>query len=136
MSSPFANLGWSKERENGLEDVFLWILFYFILGLLSFFDPWLVREMREWLGLFDSIALLVFILRILGLFMGTPASNVAAQTCLYTRDILVGAGEYVFYLIGANISRYVRFGRFSWRKFLRYIVIGPFLILVGLAMKC
>jgi hypothetical protein len=92
--------------------------------------------MREWIGLFDAIALLVFILRILGLFMGTLASDVVAQTCLYTRDILVGAGEYVFYLIGANISRYVRFGRFSWRKFLRYIVIGPFLILVGLAMKC
>ena len=119
-----------------MEDVFLWILFYFILGLLSFFDPWIVREMREWLGLFDAIALLVFILRILGLFMGTLASDVVAQTCLYTRDILVGAREYVFYLIGANISRYVRFGRFSWRIFLWYIVIGPFLILVGLAMKC
>jgi hypothetical protein len=119
-----------------LEDVFLWILFYFILGLLSFFDPRLVREMREWLGLFDAIALLVFIFRILGLFMGTPASDVVAQTCLYIRGILVGAGEYVFYFIGANISRYVRFGRFSWRKFLWYIVIGPLLILVGLAIQC
>jgi hypothetical protein len=123
-------------RGNGLEDVFTWILFYFILGLLSFFDPWLVREMREWLGLFDAIALLVFILRILGLIMGTPASDVATQTCLYARDILVGGGEYVFYFMGANISRYVRFGRFSWRKFLWYIVIGPLLILVGLAIQC
>jgi hypothetical protein len=41
-----------------------------------------------------------------------------------------------FYLMGANISRYARFGRFSWRKFLWYIVIGPLLILVGLAIQC
>jgi hypothetical protein len=68
--------------------------------------------------------------------MGTPASDVIAQTCLYTRGILVGAGEYMFYLIGANISRYLRFGRFSWRKFLWYIVFGPFLILAGLVIKC
>jgi len=121
---------------NSLGDVFLWILFYFILGLLSFFDPWLVREIRERLGLFDAIALLVFVSRILGLFMGAPASDVIAQTCLYMRGVLVGAGEYAFYLIGANISRYVRFGGFSWRKFYWYIASGPFLIVAGLLMPC
>jgi hypothetical protein len=119
-----------------LEDVFLWILFYFTLGLLSFLAPWLVREIREWLGLFDVIALLVFVSRILGLFMGAPASDVVAQTCLYMRGTLVGAGEYAFYLIGANISRYLRFGRFSWRRFRWYIAFGPFLILLGLALPC
>jgi hypothetical protein len=119
-----------------LEDVFLWILFYFTLGLLSFLDPWLVREMKEWLGLFDAIALLMFMFRILSLFMGIPASDVVAQTCLYIRGTLVGFGEYIFYFIGANISRYLRFGRFSWRKFYWCIVFGPFLILAGLLMPC
>ncbi|ADG91159.1 hypothetical protein Tagg_0887 [Thermosphaera aggregans DSM 11486] len=119
-----------------MEEVSAWILFYFILGLLPFLDPWLVREMREWLGLLDAFASFVFILRILGLIINTQASNVAPHICLYVQGALVGAGEYMFYLIGANISRCVRFGRFSWRRFLSYIVIGPLLILVGLAIQC
>jgi hypothetical protein len=68
--------------------------------------------------------------------MSTQASNVASQVCLHVQDALVGAGMYVFYLIGANISRYLWFGRFSWRRFLSYLVIGPLLLLVGLAIHC
>jgi hypothetical protein len=43
-----------------------------------------------------------------------------------------GAGEYAFYFIGADISRYVRFGRISWRKSLWYAITGPLLILIGI----
>jgi len=119
-----------------LEDVILWVALYFLLGLLSFLNPWLVREVREWLGLFDAVALLIVCARILSLIMGTPASDVTTQTCLYMRDILVGVGEYAFYFVGANISRYLRFGRFSWERFLYCTMFGLFLILVGLAIHC
>jgi hypothetical protein len=69
-----------KRKGEWFGKSFYVFYFYFTLGSLSFLDPWLIHEAREWLGLFDAIALFVFMLRVLSLIMGAPASDVAVQT--------------------------------------------------------
>jgi hypothetical protein len=121
------------------EDIASWIIFYSVLGLISFFAPWFVHEIKEWLNLFDVIAILVFVVNFLSSVLSLRTDNTAMHICQFTREFLINVGEYSFYLIFANISRSLRFNEISREtgvRILKYFSVALLLLVIGMSIPC
>ena len=85
-----------------------WLL-VFIVGLLVF----QVRGIKRILSFSSSIGMIVFFLGLFYIIMNNIAmGRIFEQTYQF---IIGGIVSSLFYLIGANISRYNRFGKMSSR---------------------
>jgi type IV secretory pathway VirB2 component (pilin) len=99
-----------------------WVVFYAILGLLAFIYPKEVHEAKSWLDSLDSLAFAIVVFQV---FISALISNVTGITdpvVGLVRDSIEGLAYYLVYLIFANISRGLRFGRFSFERIISYII--------------
>lgn len=100
-----------------------WVMFYAFLGLLAFIYPRDVHEAKSWLDNFDK---LVFVIVVIQVFISVLSSNAAGITDLVIgliRDSIDGSAYYLIYLLFANISRGLWFGRFSFERIIYYFVV-------------
>jgi hypothetical protein len=115
------------------------LFLYIILGLSAFILPRFVHYAKEVLEALDAIAITTFILKFVSI---VSDANQLHNAELVSASLQSIANEYLYdyvegviysfiYLIFANISRYVRFGRISLYRITMYFVmiISLFVIL-------
>jgi type IV secretory pathway VirB2 component (pilin) len=99
-----------------------WVVFYAILGLLAFFYPREVHEAKSWLDSLDSLAFAIVVFQVFISALSSNVTGVADLVVGLVRDSIEGFAYYLIYLIVANISRGLRFGRFSFERIIYYFI--------------
>jgi hypothetical protein len=100
----------------------LWVMFYAFLGLLAFFYPRDVHEAKSWLDNFDNLAFFIVVFQVVIFVLSFNVTGVADLIVGLVRDSVEGFAYYLIYLISANISSGLRFGRFSFERIISYII--------------
>jgi type IV secretory pathway VirB2 component (pilin) len=97
-------------------------MFYAFLGLLAFFYPTDVHEAKSWLDNFDNLAFAIVVFQVFISVLSSNVTGVADLVVSLVRDSIEGFAYYLIYLIFANISRGLWFGRFSFERIIYYFI--------------
>jgi hypothetical protein len=98
-----------------------WVIVYAFLGLLAFIDPRDVHETKSWFDKFDNLVLVVGVQVVISVF-SLNATGITEAVFGLIRDSIEGSAYYLIYLIFANTSRGLWFGRFSFERIIYYFI--------------
>jgi len=112
------------------EDVAVMALLYTLLGLAAFVLPRFVRYAEEVLNLLDGVSVAIFVLYIVRAALNLRADDVFRAVSSFVEDFLTSLLYLCLYLVFANISRYIWFGRFSLRRMLQLVFLLPVLLVL------